>query len=125
MFFHVWKDYGLKDKPKSVLIETKELLPDKNLFGQSNAFNVVIQLAKMQRDSHLGRQSQDKDKSNQDKVIQIKNASEKNDNIQTGDIILVGDGEIMGGSDLHRRETNIMSEGHNPSNTTANLTSYT
>ena len=124
MFFQVWKDYGLKDKPKSVLIETKQLIPDKNLFGQSNAFNVVIQLATMQRDSRLRRQSQGKDKGNQDKVIEIKNQSEKNDKIETGGIILMGDGEITGESDLHRRETNIMSEGHNSNNTTANLTSF-
>ena len=45
-FFKVWKRYGLKKAPKVILIETKQIIPDKNLFGESNlAANVVIQLS--------------------------------------------------------------------------------
>ena len=40
----------MKTEPKIILRETKQIIPDKNLFGQSNfasnAVNVVIQLAK-------------------------------------------------------------------------------
>ena len=119
IFFNVWTKYGLKDKPKIVLIETKQLIPDKNLFGQSNAFNVVIQLANMHRDSRLTRQSQNKDEGNQNKALE--NTSQRNDKIQTTEIILVGDGEFIDESDLHRQETNVLAEGHNSNGTTANL----
>ena len=48
MFLKVWKNHGLQHAPKIQLIETKQIIPDKNLFGQSrfaeNAFNVIIQL---------------------------------------------------------------------------------
>ena len=48
-FFRVWSEYGLLQTPTIVLLETKHIVPDKNLFGNSNfasdAFNVVIQLA--------------------------------------------------------------------------------
>ena len=48
MFFEVWKQHGLKRVPKINLIETHRIIPDKNLFGESNlasnAFNVVIQV---------------------------------------------------------------------------------
>ena len=48
MFFKVWENHGLEQVPRIELIETKQIIPDKHLFGDSNfaenAFNVVIQL---------------------------------------------------------------------------------
>ena len=44
----MWKVYGLKKLPKISFCETKQIIPDKNLFGKSNfatnAFDVLIQL---------------------------------------------------------------------------------
>ena len=49
IFFNVWKRYGLRRKPKILLRETKQVLADKNLFGQQNfvntPFNVIIKLS--------------------------------------------------------------------------------
>ena len=48
IFFNVWKKYRLKKVPKIVLLESNQIIPDKNLFGQnnfvSNSFDVLIQL---------------------------------------------------------------------------------
>ena len=63
IFFIVWKRYGLKRKPKILLRETKQVLPDKNLFGQqnldNNPFNVIIRLSsipnRIRRLSHNNR----------------------------------------------------------------------
>ena len=52
-FFRVWRQYGLKRAATIKLIETKQVSPDKHLFGHShfasniNASNVVIQLGKI------------------------------------------------------------------------------
>ena len=44
----MWKIHGLKKLPKISFCETKQIIPDKNLFGKSNfatnAFDVLIQL---------------------------------------------------------------------------------
>ena len=52
-FFSIWENHGLKAEPTIGLIETKQIIPDKNLFGQSNfavnGFNVIIQLSKKTR----------------------------------------------------------------------------
>ena len=45
----MWKIHGLKKLPTIIFRETKQIIPDKNLFGASNfatnAFDVLIQLA--------------------------------------------------------------------------------
>ena len=61
----MWKKYGLKEVPKIVLLETNQIIPDKNLFGQSNfvtnTFDVLIQLGtipkRRDRKSQLSRQA--------------------------------------------------------------------
>ena len=62
MFFRVWKQYGLRRAVTIELIETKQISPDKHLFGHShfvsniNSSNVVIQLGKIpSRLSHSNR----------------------------------------------------------------------
>ena len=80
-FFQVWNRYGLKQPVKIILVETKQIIPDKNLFGQSNlaanAFNVVIQLAtapaRVRSTSRRDRRSRVKSKSiaNINKVANI------------------------------------------------------
>ena len=48
IFFNVWKKHRLQNVPKIVLLESNQIIPDKNLFGQnnfvSNSFDVLIQL---------------------------------------------------------------------------------
>ena len=58
VFFNVWKRGGLKRTPKIKLIETKQIRPDKNLFGQSNPFNVVIQLTRVRNGDNSYRHDQ-------------------------------------------------------------------
>ena len=68
----MWNRYGLKQPVKINLVETKQIIPDKNLFGQSNlaanAFNVIIQLAtapaRVRGLSRRGRRSRWKSQSN-------------------------------------------------------------
>ena len=51
-FFKVWEKHGLKQEPTIVLVETKQLIPDKNLFGHKIGHgdtNVIIQLLKRKR----------------------------------------------------------------------------
>lgn len=50
-FFNVWKKHGLQHQPKIVLLETNQIIPDRNLFGHrqsrfgSDRFDVKIELA--------------------------------------------------------------------------------
>ena len=41
-FFGVWERHGLNQLPKISLIDTKRIIPDKNIFGAS--YNVIVQL---------------------------------------------------------------------------------
>ena len=49
----MWKNHGLQQLPKIIFRETKQIIPDKNLFGTSNfaasAFDVLIQLGNRSR----------------------------------------------------------------------------
>ena len=92
----VWQNHGLQQAPKIQLTETKQIVPDKNLFGQSNfaenAFNVIIQLGMKAAPgrNHLKKPSHENENrtkkhldivGNQDKMdIMVKRGETNNDN---------------------------------------------
>ena len=95
MFFKVWKRCGLKRLPKIVLTETKQIIPDKNLFGQSNfasnAANVVIQL--MKDPVQVSRQSISRVSQHfqgTDDIHAYNNATGANDDTMTNDAPVIG-----------------------------------
>ena len=74
MFFKVWQNNGLQQAPRIELIETKQIIPDKSLFGKSNfaenAFSVIIQLGMggAPDPSHLNKQSNQTQNNKQEKI---------------------------------------------------------
>ena len=93
-----------QDLEATWVAETKQLIPDKNLFGHSNAFDVVIQLARSQHDI-------DAHAANNTKTGEI----DINDVTEIIDIILVDDETTKDDTTLHRTQTNNMPEGQNSS----------
>ena len=58
----------MQTAPSIALVDTKQIIPDKNIFGQSNPFNVVIQMAS-RRQSKSDRHNINSNKSNSKDVI--------------------------------------------------------
>ena len=61
-----------------MLIETKQLIPDKNLFGRPNAFNVIIQLARRGRRVRTGSNHMSKTEQRLSAIAAIAMASSPN-----------------------------------------------
>ena len=85
----MWRLHGLINEPKIVFRETKQIIPDKKLFGYpkfvSNAFDVEIQLARVAKVQDHAAKGANKDvniSSNEDvDKIEIKYVRSPSDNI--------------------------------------------
>ena len=78
MFFTVWQREGLNQEPKIVLNDTKQIIPDKNLFGQSNfVSHTADSTSQLKKVGRYGRKHEDMMKNHLDSNNRKSNADSK------------------------------------------------